>query len=146
MAKKAKKTQKRAKQKQKSAPAKELGRPESEFTNQQIRDIEQMAFDQCYDKTIAKVIGCAVETLKKHFSTKIIQKRAEGKAALHRSQMKQAQTNPTMAIFLGKNYLGQADKQEHIIEEQKPEQKLEIKDIKRRLQDLENAGNGLATD
>jgi len=32
-----------------------------------------------------------------------------GKASLRRTQFKLAQTHPNMAIFLGKNYLGQVD-------------------------------------
>jgi hypothetical protein len=38
--------------------------------------------------------------------------RAEGQKKLRRLQWKQAEHNPTMAIFLGKQYLGQADKVE----------------------------------
>jgi len=101
------KTKKKAKSKTKSK--KSVGRPEKKFTPEQIRQIEQMAFDQCQTRTIAKVIGCDEKTLAKHFSAVLPQKRAEGKAALRRSQMKQAENNPTMAIFLGKNYLEQAD-------------------------------------
>ena len=36
---------------------------------------------------------------------------AMGKASLRRSQFKLAEVNATMAIFLGKNWLGQTDKQ-----------------------------------
>lgn len=36
----------------------------------------------------------------------------EGMASLRRVQWKQAQVNPTMAIWLGKQWLGQRDKQE----------------------------------
>jgi hypothetical protein len=103
----AKKTKKKT-----SKPQAKLGRPEKEFSDDEVRRIEQMAFDQCQNRTIAKVIECAVETLEKHFSTVLVQKRAEGKGALRRAQMKQAQTIPTMAIFLGKNYLEQTDKRE----------------------------------
>ena len=39
-------------------------------------------------------------------------KRAEHKAEIRSNQRRQAKTNPVMNIFLGKNYLGQADKQE----------------------------------
>lgn len=37
---------------------------------------------------------------------------AEGKASLRRTQFKLAEKNAQMAIFLGKNYLGQTDKLE----------------------------------
>lgn len=36
----------------------------------------------------------------------------EGKASLRRLQFDMAKSNPTMAIFLGKQYLGQRDKKE----------------------------------
>ena len=35
--------------------------------------------------------------------------RSDGKVSLRRAQFKLAQTNPTMSIFLGKQYLGQSD-------------------------------------
>lgn len=38
--------------------------------------------------------------------------RGRGKIALRRSQWRMAETNPTMAIFLGKQYLDQSDKVE----------------------------------
>lgn len=34
---------------------------------------------------------------------------SDGKVSLRRTQFEQAKTNPTMAIFLGKQYLGQQD-------------------------------------
>jgi len=83
------------------------------FTETEKQQMQQMAFDQCQDKTIAHVLDCDVKTLKKHFSTVLQKKRAEGKAALRRAQMKLAENNPTMSIFLGKNYLEQKDKSEH---------------------------------
>jgi len=39
-----------------------------------------------------------------------------GKISLRRIQFKQAEKNPTMAIFLGKQYLGQTDIIEHSVE------------------------------
>ena len=82
------------------------------FTTEEKEEMNSMAFDQCQDNTIAKVIGCDVKTLTKSFSKVLQQKRAEGKVALRRAQMKQALANPTMAIFLGKNYLEQTDSKE----------------------------------
>ena len=38
-------------------------------------------------------------------------KREKGKVSLRRSQFKLAEKNPTMAIWLGKQYLGQRDEQ-----------------------------------
>lgn len=39
--------------------------------------------------------------------------KAKGFVSLRRTQFKLAEKNAAMAIFLGKNYLGQSDKQEH---------------------------------
>lgn len=44
------------------------------------------------------------------FLTIYEQKKEGGKIALRRYQLQQAEKNPTMAIFLGKQYLGQKDK------------------------------------
>jgi len=54
--------------------------------------------------------------------------------------------NPIFAKFTAINLTDMRDLQEHIIDDQTEEEKLEIQDIKERLKDLENAGNGLATD
>lgn len=88
------------------------GRPETKLNDKQLKEMDQMAKDNCKDKTIAKVLGIDVATLKKHYSTRLKQKRAMGQADLRRTQQKQALTNPVMAIFLGKNNLQQTDKQE----------------------------------
>jgi hypothetical protein len=39
--------------------------------------------------------------------------KGKGKMSLRRSQFRLAEKNAAMAIFLGKNYLGQTDRQEH---------------------------------
>lgn len=48
-------------------------------------------------------------TYKKTFKEVFKDKRQGGKASLRRTQWKQAENNPTMAIWLGKQYLGQKD-------------------------------------
>lgn len=55
------------------------------------------------------------ETYGTDFVTIYEQKREGGKIALRRYQLQQAEKNPTMAIWLGKQYLGQRDviEQEH---------------------------------
>lgn len=49
-------------------------------------------------------------TYKKTFSEVFKEKRGLGKISLRRMQFRLAETSPAMAIFLGKNYLGQSDK------------------------------------
>ena len=53
-----------------------------------------------------------MNTYNKRFSTVFREKRVGGKASLRRMQWKLAETNPSMAIFLGKNLLGQSDRPE----------------------------------
>ena len=50
------------------------------------------------------------ETYNTDFATIYEQKKGNGKIALRRYQLQQAEKNPTMAIWLGKQYLGQTDK------------------------------------
>ena len=50
-----------------------------------------------------------------NFSEVFKRKRGKGKISLRRSQFQLAQTNPTMAIWLGKQWLGQTDKQEVVV-------------------------------
>ena len=49
------------------------------------------------------------ETYGKGFSDVFKQKRGHGKLSLRRKQWRLAEKSPAMAIFLGKNYLGQSD-------------------------------------
>jgi hypothetical protein len=49
------------------------------------------------------------KTYKKTFSEVFKEKRGKGLISLRRAQFQLAQKNASMAIFLGKNYLGQVD-------------------------------------
>lgn len=55
-------------------------------------------------------------TYRRRFAEVFNEKRAGGKASLRRNQWKLSETNPTMAIWLGKQYLEQTDKQEQKVE------------------------------
>lgn len=79
------------------------------FSDVEKEKIEQMALDNCHFETIAMALDIPVQTLRDRFRGFIIQKRAEGRTELRRAQRKQINT-PAMAIFLGKNELGQSDK------------------------------------
>lgn len=72
----------------------------------QCTETEIMAwFDVCKDTLIdwcKNTYGC-------DFSTIYEQKKEGGKIALRRYQLQQAEKNPTMAIWLGKQYLKQRD-------------------------------------
>lgn len=49
------------------------------------------------------------KTYKRGFSEVFAEKRGLGKVSLRRAQFRLAEKNAAMAIFLGKNYLGQSD-------------------------------------
>jgi hypothetical protein len=87
--------------------------------------IDQKVFEnlcsiQCTLAEIAAVIGCSedtverwcVRTYKEGFAETYKKKSQKGKASLRRLQFKHAETNPTMAIWLGKQWLGQRDQME----------------------------------
>ena len=94
-----------------------MGRPMIEIDEKQFQKLcalhctkEEIAgFFECSDDTIdnfcKRVYDETFSVLFKRFS-------AGGKISLRRYQFKLAEKNPGMAIFLGKNWLGQSDKNE----------------------------------
>ncbi len=67
----------------------------------------------CTDEEIATLVGMCVDTLVNRFSELLEKGRAKAKESLRRTQWKLAnEGNPTMCIWLGKQYLGQTDKAE----------------------------------
>lgn len=77
------------------------------------------------------------ETYNEDFGTIFEQKKGNGKIAIRRFQLQQAEKNPTMAIWLGKQYLGQTDKTEVKKEIILPEINFEVKDNKDLLEEFE---------
>ena len=81
---------------------------------------EKLCSIQCTLNEIAGYFNCSEDTIenwckrtyKEGFSDIYAKKRGVGKISLRRSQFRMAETNPTMAIWLGKQYLGQAERQE----------------------------------
>lgn len=76
--------------------------------------IEKLAFVHCTQQEIASSLGVNVRTLQRDAEFCRIYKKGleNGRMTLRRMQFKMAEKNPAMAIFLGKNLLGQRDKQE----------------------------------
>lgn len=73
--------------------------------------IKNLASIMCTVEEIASMVGVSVDTLERRFADVIKQGKSNGKASLRRLQWKIAQSgNASMAIFLGKQYLNQADK------------------------------------
>ena len=71
---------------------------------------EMEAFFSCDHKTIAR--WCRETYEGKRFSQVFREKRQIGKISLRRKQLRLAERSAAMAIFLGKNYLGQKDEPE----------------------------------
>ena len=95
-----------------------MGRPRIEID---WTEFEKLCELQATLEEIAGWFNCSVDTIENRvkevhsitFSEYFSQKRSRGKISLRRRQMQLALNgNPAMLIFLGKNYLHQADKQD----------------------------------
>ena len=97
------------------------GRPKREYTEGQMAKITELARNGCHTLTIANIVGIPEATLRDNFREVLTKERAEHKNDIRVNQIKAMKAgNPAMGIFLGKNYLGQTDKQtqEHIIDKE----------------------------
>ena len=91
------------------------GRPQKEIDKEQFEKLCEM---QCTLEEITGFFRVSDKTLEQwcrntydmNFSEVFKQKRQAGKISLRRSQFQLAKKSAAMAIFLGKNYLGQTDK------------------------------------
>lgn len=90
------------------------GRPRKEI-NEKL--FENLCAIQCTEKEICAVLGCCEDTLnawckrtyKMTFSDTYKSKKLLGKSSLRRTQFRLAEKSASMAIWLGKQYLGQKD-------------------------------------
>lgn len=81
------------------------------------QQFESLCAIQCTKEEIASVFGVSEDTIENWchnnyestFSVAYKNNSDKGKMSLRRYQFKQAEKNPTMAIWLGKQYLGQKD-------------------------------------
>lgn len=86
------------------------GRPKKELDERQIRELARI---HCTMEEIAAVMGCSVDTLERRFADTIKEERNFGKSSLRRWQFKAASGgNSALLIWLGKQYLGQRDKED----------------------------------
>lgn len=112
-------------------------------------DIDEETFKrlceiQCTEEEIAIVLGICVDTINswckrkydKTFSEISAHMRAGGKASLRHYQFQQAKKSHQMAIFLGKQYLGQSDNP-HATESEKGAVNITIE-----MADYSNKNNG----
>ena len=84
------------------------GRPKKEINYKLSEDLSSI---MCTQEEIAMVMDCDVRTLQRYeeFCRAFKKGRERGKASLRRMQWKLAEHNAAMAIWLGKQYLGQTD-------------------------------------
>lgn len=90
------------------------GRPRKEIDK---KIFENLCGLQCTLEEIAGVFDCSADTIerwckreyKQTFAEVYKKHSAKGKMSLRRMQFKLAEKSAAMAIFLGKNYLGQKD-------------------------------------
>ena len=73
--------------------------------------VEKLAHIMCTQEEIVTMFDCDVRTLQRDEEFCRIYKKGQenGKMSLRRMQYKLAEKNTAMAIFLGKQYLGQRD-------------------------------------
>lgn len=94
-----------------------MARPRIEIDKEQF---EKLCSLQCTKEEIAGFFNCSEDTIERwcgreyheNFAVIFGKKRMVGKISLRRSQWRMAEHNVTMAIWLGKQYLGQTEKQE----------------------------------
>jgi hypothetical protein len=84
------------------------GRPKKEID---YATVEKLANIQCTQEEIASFLGISSRTLLRDekFNELFAKGRENGKMSLRRIQWKHAEKSATMAIWLGKQYLGQRD-------------------------------------
>lgn len=90
------------------------GRPRYKLNEVGLEVVEKLSSFMCTEEEIASFMGISVDTFKRPenlvpFTEQVKKGREKGKASLRASQFRMAKTNPTMAIWLGKQYLGQKD-------------------------------------
>ena len=99
------------------------GRPKKNIDYEMV---EKLASIMATQEEIASFLDISVRTLLRdeHFCHIYKKGLESGKMSLRRQQFKLSETNPTMAIWLGKQYLNQTDKQDI-----RMENKVELKEI-----------------
>jgi biotin operon repressor len=87
-----------------------MARPRKKIDKEQIKKLAQIG---CSGDEIASVVGCSRDLIYKRFSTVLKEGHEHRNASIRRQQYALAMKgHPTMLIWLGKQFLGQRDKQE----------------------------------
>lgn len=102
------------------------GRPKIVFNDKMLEELEKLYAIQCTDAEVAAFFGVSEDTIQRRkkddesFLARYTKGKEEGKRSLRRLQWKSAEKGSIpMQIFLGKNILGQSDRQDikHDIDE-----------------------------
>ena len=81
--------------------------------NIENKDVEKLASYGCTNREIASYFGCSEDLIKKSYSSFLTKGRHKGKIRLRQMQWRAAENGSVpMLIWLGKQVLGQTDKQE----------------------------------
>lgn len=92
------------------------GRPMKQIDAEMVRKLASIF---CTMEQIASMVGCSVDTLERRFADVIKNGRDNGKTSLLKKQFEMAMGgNISMLIWLGKQHLGQSDKQEASVQVQ----------------------------
>ena len=95
-----------------------MGRPKIDSDGAEVKKLASFG---CNNSEIAELLGVTEGTIRKRFSDNLTKGRSSLKKSLRRKQIEIALSgNVTMLIWLGKNMLGQTDKQEITGDEEKP--------------------------
>ncbi|QDP67931.1 MAG: hypothetical protein Tp1122DCM00d2C27307611_21 [Prokaryotic dsDNA virus sp.] len=96
--------------------------------NIDTKQIEKLASFGCTNIEIASFFGCDESLIRKSYSEFLTKGRDKGKIRLRQLQWKAAENGShTMLVWLGKQLLGQTDRQE--VELVKPFDKIELEDL-----------------
>ena len=91
-------------------------------------EVEKLAGYGCTNIEIADFFGCSADLIEKSYSEFLTKGRADIKKRLRKAQLDTALSgNPTMLIWLGKQMLGQVDRQE--VEHIRPIDEIEFNGI-----------------
>ena len=83
-----------------------MARPQKAICPKQVLELAKMF---CTKTEMAAVLDCSVDTLDRRFADIMAKGKDTGRMKLRKSQLKLAEKNATMSIWLGKQYLGQRD-------------------------------------
>ena len=113
-----------------------MARPKKEIDYEVV---EKLASIQCTQEEIANFLNLSVRTLQRDEEFCRLYKKGQdnGKMSLRRYQFKLAEKNTSMAIFLGKQYLGQRD----VVETDNTKEMNKVEELLNKLEKEANNGS-----